>query len=386
MNILYFWHSLDQVGGVEILIRNLGEQLANNAGKPHILIFKNGKLEHSFKNAGFTCHVYSGSRYNPMALLLFMVRLIKKYKITCIHSHEQFTSLVAVTVKLFIQINVICTFHIALHEHKRKVTAYVTSWIVKRSADYLVFVSKAVERSYATILTTNSQSETQRYGVIYNGIPISAINNAVSANKDFKAQFRNKMGLSSEDTLLVTVGRLTEQKGHIHLLKAFSLLLNVHPKMHLVIVGEGELEQNFQQYIRDQKMESKVTLLKPTSDVHLIIDSCDLFILPSMWEGFSLILLEAMSLSKPIIVSDATGVEEIVQHGSNGLVFQKGNIPELVSAIEKLLLSASLRHSLADSAKKSMHDFYSVERLFTEYRYLYSGNYDQSYSKQNERY
>jgi glycosyltransferase involved in cell wall biosynthesis len=111
----------------------------------------------------------------------------------------------------------------------------------------------------------------------------------------------------------VTVGRLTEAKGHWHLLRAFKELIKRNDNVHLMIVGTGELNERTTQLIIDLEIDEYVTMTGFQNNPHAIVDKCDAFVFTSIFEGFGNVILDALALSKPVISTDCfTGPRNIL--------------------------------------------------------------------------
>src|SRR5207237_9553082 len=115
--------------------------------------------------------------------------------------------------------------------------------------------------------------------------------------------------------LVGNVGRLALQKGQRHLIAAMPLLLERVPRAHLVLAGRGDPEG----YLRDLALEvgvaERVHVLGPRKDVPALMHALDVFAMPSIWEGFGLVLLEAMAAGRPIVASQVATIPEIVMDG-----------------------------------------------------------------------
>ncbi|MDP2194288.1 MAG: glycosyltransferase, partial [Alphaproteobacteria bacterium] len=119
---------------------------------------------------------------------------------------------------------------------------------------------------------------------------------------------------------IAAVGRLSPEKDHQTLIKAFKLYVMSNPHARLIIYGEGPLRPNLETLIQQEGLESHVTLFGKTDQIHQELRKADLFIFPSLYEGFPNALLEAMSLGLPVIASNVTGNVDIIQDNVNGLL------------------------------------------------------------------
>lgn len=155
-----------------------------------------------------------------------------------------------------------------------------------------------------------------------------------------------KAKLPKESVLFL--GRLTELKGVKYLIEAFSEVREKRPDAHLVIAGYGELEENLKEQAKKQGTEGITFKGKvERKDVPGYMKACEVFVLPSISEGFPLVILEAMSCGAPIIATGVRAMPEIVKDGKNGLLVKPRDPKGLARCILQLLGDRRLRESMS---------------------------------------
>lgn len=156
-----------------------------------------------------------------------------------------------------------------------------------------------------------------------------------------------KMELRENSEFVVgTVARLMPQKSLDTLIKAFAVTLSKKPNALLVLVGIGPLETQLKKLASDLGISSSVRWLGARDDVPSILKSLDVFVLPSIYEGFGLVLLEAMSCRVPIIASNVSAIPEVLNHGQCGLLFKPKDVVELSHCIDNFLTSENRENYL----------------------------------------
>jgi len=141
----------------------------------------------------------------------------------------------------------------------------------------------------------------------------NAINvNALSQTLKTKQQSRDFLKLNQEAFIFGTIGRLTPLKGHLHLIKAFEVVHKKHLGTHLVIIGEGRYCQEIEAYLANRDIKKHITLAGKITNAAQYIKAFDIFVLPSLKEGFGMVLLEAMAAKLPIIASDTGGIPYVL--------------------------------------------------------------------------
>lgn len=162
---------------------------------------------------------------------------------------------------------------------------------------------------------------------------------------------------------LLSVGRLTPQKDHETLLKAFGLVAQEAPQAHLTLYGEGPLRPFLENQIKILDLDGRVSL--PGIHPHLVsvLKTFDLFVFPSLYEGFPNALAEAMAHGLPVIASMCSGNRDIVKDGVNGLLFPVGDTEILAEKMRILLNNTALRQKLSQNAPHISLD-YSPEKIY----------------------
>jgi len=136
---------------------------------------------------------------------------------------------------------------------------------------------------------------------------------------------------------VVTVGRLDKQKGQIHLLQAMSHLVHRRGRreVHLSILGQGPLEQDLKSFVREQKLDEYVSFVGFLSNPFAFVARCQLFCLPSIYEGLPLALLEGMACRVPVLATDCpSGPREVLAEGRFGRLVRAGSSEPLADAME----------------------------------------------------
>ncbi len=203
---------------------------------------------------------------------------------------------------------------------------------------------------------------------------VVTINNALDIDKSLntmltKTQAKQRLGLNSYDFIFGTIGRLVPVKGHIYLLQALQQLQSKYPQIKLVIVGDGRLQAELQDYIEANNLQQSVILTGKIFNALEIIRAFECFVLSSLSEGLPLVLLEAMIAKVPIIATDVGGVASVVkQHGY--LVSAKDS-NALAHAMEKMLnLSQAERQTLSEQAYQYLLQQFNIELYHQKYRQL----------------
>lgn len=185
---------------------------------------------------------------------------------------------------------------------------------------------------------------------------IAVIPNPVNSINVLKSTKRNQ---------IVTLGRLSPEKGHSILIRAFGKIS--HKDWSLHIIGDGPERQSLENETSLLGLTDRVIFYGHLKDFNQILAESDIFVLPSLYEGFPNALIEAMSVPLPCISSDCiAGPSDIIENGKNGLLVEPGNVEFLTSAISNLIEHPELRDKLAREAYK-VRETLSFDRIARQY-------------------
>jgi glycosyltransferase involved in cell wall biosynthesis len=164
-----------------------------------------------------------------------------------------------------------------------------------------------------------------------------------------RARFRKDAGVPDTAFLIIALGRCVYQKGFDVLLAAFGEVRAEMPQAHLLIAGDGGMLPELAAMIERLQLQRRVRLLGYRADTAALLSAGDLFVLPSRWEGFGLVALEAMALGLPLVVTETSPVTELLRHGETGWIVPC-HPSDIAHGILTLYRHATLRQKLACQA------------------------------------
>lgn len=206
---------------------------------------------------------------------------------------------------------------------------------------------------------------------------VIAINNPLTLNPILTK--RSETSKTSKTTRVVSVGRLTEQKGFEYLIESIYLINKnkLTDDVELYIVGDGHLKEKLAEKINRYKLNDKIFLLGKRKDINMIFSNADIYVSSAVYEGFGLVMVEAQSHGLPVIAFDClVGPSEILKPDC-GILIENRNVDELSEAIKLLATNVALRNKMSDAALDNVKRFdikkiseiwtYHLNRLINEH-------------------
>lgn len=228
-------------------------------------------------------------------------------------------------------------------------------FLLSRLTDVIVCSSQS-ERAHARSLGIAAE----KLAVVVNG-------RAAVPGRD-RQRLRNDLGLTDQ-VVIGFAGRLEAQKAPHRLIEACLRLLPKQPHLHLLMIGDGPERSRLEAMIRTAGLDGRVTWLGAVDAVQYM-PAMDILAMPSVYEGFAYVLLEALHAGLPIVATPVGGTAESVLPGKNGIIVPHHPVEPLVAALRQLGLDAELRHRMGQAARERAGHF-SVARMVDNLEDLY---------------
>ncbi len=179
------------------------------------------------------------------------------------------------------------------------------------------------------------------------------------------------LGVGADRLVVGSVGRMIARKGHRYLLEAAARLEKEGIEFDVLLVGDGPEREPLLGMARHLGLERRVHFLGDRPDVRACLAAMDVFVLPSLHEGMSNALLEAMAMAKPVVVTDGPGNEEVVTDGVSGLVVKAGDAEALATGLMSLIGDSSLCQRLGRGAREHVEARFSRAAMVERFAELY---------------
>lgn len=245
---------------------------------------------------------------------------------------------------------------------RRNAIIKLANRLLMRTATRVIASSSAL----ANFITTVERIPASKVQVIRYGLESRDI------SPNAAAEARLRLDVASEVPVVGFFGRLIAQKGVAVLLEAFSRLQTTHPSAQLVIVGDGDLRAELERQATSLAIGTKVTFTGWVEDASALMPGCDIVVMPSRWEGFGLVALEAMNAHRPLIASRVSALPEIVVDGETGRLVHPDDPAELATAIGQLLDDPAGRRTLGEAGYARRNKIFGSARMVDEMLALYN--------------
>lgn len=275
--------------------------------------------------------------------------LVKAFQPDVVHSHMVHANLISRLLRLTVKIpKLVCTAHSTNEGGQLRMLAY-------RITDKLADISTNVSQDAVNEFVAKGAVKPGRMLAIANGIDV----NTFSYNSHARDTIRNELGISDKKMLLA-VGRLDVPKDYPNLLHAIERLAQQRDDFKVFIVGDGALRSELSALVKTMNIEGMVEFLGIRRDVPALMSATDLFVLPSAWEGFGLVVAEAMACERVVVATDCGGVSEVV--GSSGFLVPPKNSDALADALNNALsLDSSECAEISKAARQRVVERFSLD-------------------------
>ncbi len=286
-------------------------------------------------------------------------RILREWKIDLLHAHHYDQAVIGwLATKLYPKTKLVIGRHYSDSIYRlpqgRKAKMFLElEQIINRHAARIIVPSRLIFE----ILTERQNIDPSKIDVVHYGfVPekykLPDAREIETLRREFEMDGRFVLG---------NFGRLHEEKGHRYLVEAAAILRQTIPNLLVLCVGEGPERENIEKQIGELGVEENVKLIGWRTDAMTIMSSVDVVVQSTLQEAFSQVMVEALWMSKPLVITDVSGAPDIIRDGENGLLVPKANAAALAEAIRRLFENTELRERIA----KNGHDFVAENLVIT---------------------
>ena len=369
------------VGGIARVVHDLSKRLIKDGHEVTVVTYRDGDSPYYEDDKGVQVYIVDNYMIKPNNFIEWIMQLnfnmvakaseiiAKEGKFDVIHAHDWLVANSAKTLKHAYQIPVVATIHATeagrnsgIHDDTQR---YIndTEWMLTYESTEVIVNSNFMKGHIQGLFGLPFD----KINVIPNGINLTTFN-SVERDYDFRRQYA-----SDNEKIILYMGRLVYEKGIQHLISAMPKILNGYNDAKLIIAGKGGMLDELKAQADHMGIGNKVyfTGYLNSKEVQKMYKCADIAVFPSTYEPFGIVALEAMLAGVPTVVSDVGGLNEIVEHGVDGMKSYAGNPNSIADSILTLLYDHQLSSNVAKNAKKKVKEEYNWNKIAQDTYFTY---------------
>lgn len=347
-------------GGAEMIVKRLASSLDLIRFRSIVCLFRAGWLYDASHSAELPTSIIQINGAFDIRWARAFASLVRNERVEVIHTHEFTANVYGSLMGKMMGIPVVATVH-GKNYFAEQVKRRVAYRYVSRAARMV-----AVSEDLKQFIVQQVGVAENRVGVVYNGVTV-----AESPSVDQLSAIRADLHLAGYDHVIGAVGSLYPVKGHIHLIKALPEILRACPKTILLVIGQGELEQALKAEVVKRNLDAHVRFLGFRSDVPALLWLFDVFVLPSLSEGLSMALLEAMAAGRPVVATKVGGNSELVLDGDTGFLIDSQSPEAISDKVVQVLRNKAQATGMGDRGRRRVVDKFSFRAMVDRYQSYY---------------
>lgn len=212
--------------------------------------------------------------------------------------------------------------------------------------------------------------------VIYNGVDTGK--EKFILNESGLSELRKNLGILKDDFVISIIGRIEKQKGHAFFLDSVSGLLKERKNIKVLIIGDGNLKNEIENLVTANQLTEYVKLLGYQIETEKFIEISDMICVPSLWEGFGLVIIEAMIKMKIVLATDTGGISEIIENGKTGYLFKLNDKKSISEKLNYIINNFNDLNLIKLSALKMVKEKFDIRKNSEKYYQSYLNHLDSS--------
>jgi len=350
-----------KVGGQEKVIATIATGLDPEKFDVEIwCLARGGAVADWLRQSGISVRVLNLSTYHRPLNIARLAWRLRRSRADIVHTHGYFAGTFGRLAAI-----IGCIRRVVAHVHTSDFSLSRRHILIEKFLACFTRHIICVSRSVQDFVKNIESIPAEKTCVIYNGV-------VGLFRENGEPMSRSTLGIADEDCVAVSVGSLVENKGHRVLIDAMRILVPLHPRLKLLIAGDGPLRTELEEYVRRSQLSAHIRLMGSVKGIRCVLRLADIFILPSRYrEGSSLALLEAMQHGLPVIASRVGGVPEAVEHNRSGILVPSGDSGALGDAIARLSADTKLRCAMGAEGRKRYEERFRGEQMVSQIESLY---------------
>jgi glycosyltransferase involved in cell wall biosynthesis len=357
------------IGGAERFLRTLAVAVDRTKYDLHFFcVVSGGKLIPEIEKLGYQVHVipcYNWERKIPFRFVLGniwkLIRIFRREKFDIVHTHLYRANMIGRIAALLAGVPYIYATEHNTNAWKKPVDIFWDKFLAHFS-DKIISVSEYVR--YFTI--NQERLNPEKVLTLWHGIWLRDFDEVNS-----RLETRDRLGFHSKQPIIGSIGRLVPQKGYNFFIEALPAILNKFPDAQFMIVGDGPLKDELTDQAKYLGLQSNLTFTGFRKDIPHLLKAMDIFTLMSLWEGFGIVLIEAMACSLPVVATNVGPIPEVVIHNETGLLIEPEKPKEISKALIRMLENPQLIRQFGANGRKRVEAHFTAEKMIENLEKIY---------------
>lgn len=315
-----------------------------------------------FEKAGVRVTVLGMERYFQLRPLIELYRIFRRERPDLVHTHLYRDAVYGRPLARLAGVRGVVSTLQNSYVWRSRAQLFLDR-LTSSCADRVTAVSDAVKR----FAVEREHIPASKLVTIYNAID----HERFRVPPEVRERVRGELGLAQDEIAVGSTGALTRQKGFNYLIEAAPLVLKSRPEARFFIGGEGESEAELVRQRDAAGLGGRITFLGFRDDVPALLAAFDIFVLPSIFEGLPVSLVEAMAAGLPIVTTDVDGNCEAIGDGEAGIAVEPADPAALAGALLKLIKDPELRRKMGDRGRERAREIFDVRVMVSKYEAVY---------------
>lgn len=307
--------------------------------------------------------VYLKGKFNALSFVK-LFRMMRRERFDVLHTFTPYPNVVGRILGKCARISLVISSVDSVVQNLRPTDRFLEK-VTSGLSDVILCISKTSEQSFRKYVGSGGT----KVMTIHNYVDLDAIDGLIRRNG--RSATRAQLGVDENEYVICSLGRFEPVKDQRTLLRAFEIVSKELPEAHLWLIGFGSMENELRGYAARLACRDKIRFFVRVEDSISILGAADVFVLPSIHEGMSGALLEAMAAREPAIVTRIEQNLEAVVEGESCLAFNVGDHISLARQIVRLFKEPEKARSLALKARKSVEEGFSARHAAEAHARLY---------------
>ena len=359
--IAFILWTLGGMGGSEKVVYDLSRKLDPAAYNVVIIGFSDGPARRLYEEFGATVHALTKGAGFDLSLVGALRRVLLRERIDVVSAHHFGPLLYTFLAIIGLKAKLVYTEHSKWQLEQLSPSKKLLNRLMLSRADAIVAISKQIEEYYLRRLLVKKR----RLHFITNGIDFASFRSSNGPS------LRQRLGIGEREKVIGIIANLRQEKNHKLLISAFGTVAKSMRETRLVLVGFDCMDGELQRFAARSQASDKILFLGSRHDVPDLLAMFDIFCLPSIHEGLPLTVLEAMAAGVPVVGADVMGINEVVAHDVNGLLFPCNDEARLADTLLRLLRDEDLRSRLARAGESFVAEHFSLDDEVSSYDRLF---------------